>query len=237
VIRSFDFEPGTTLASKYVVLHRLGSGWEGEVYKIRERSTGIERAAKAFYPQRNVNQRAVRFQARKLHKLSKCPVLIHYHTAETIDCEGTPVTLLISDYVEGEQLYKFLNRQRGKRVDPILGLQLLHSMAAALESVHGFGEYHGDLHTDNIIVRRRGLGFDIRLIDFFHQDGSRKENRDCDLCELVRVFYDAIGGRKWYSKHPPEIKYICCGLKRSLILSRFKTVRKLRVHLETIEWS
>jgi tRNA A-37 threonylcarbamoyl transferase component Bud32 len=237
VIRSFDFEPGTILADKYVVLHRLGSGWEGEVYKIRERGTGIERAAKAFYPHRNVNQRAVRFQARKLHKLSKCPVLIHYHTAETVDWEGTPVTLLISDYVEGEQLYQFLNRQRGKRLDCFLGLHLLHALATALESVHELGEYHGDLHTDNIIVRRRGISFDVRLIDFFHQNGSRRENRDADLCELIYLFYIAIGGRRCYRRHPPEIKHICCGLKRSLIVSRFKTVKKLRAHLETMDWS
>lgn len=47
----------------------LGSGWEGEVYKILETSTGIECAAKLFYPYRNENNCASKFNAKKLHKL------------------------------------------------------------------------------------------------------------------------------------------------------------------------
>ena len=47
-IQTFDLAPGRTLARKYEVVSRLGGGWEGEVYRIREKSTGIERAAKAL---------------------------------------------------------------------------------------------------------------------------------------------------------------------------------------------
>ncbi|GBE03757.1 hypothetical protein BMS3Abin09_00678 [bacterium BMS3Abin09] len=32
---------------------------------------------------------------------------------------------------------------------------------------------------------------------------------------------DVVGGRAWYSRHPKEVKEICCGLKRSLILRKF----------------
>ena len=38
------------------------------------------------------------------------------------------------------------------------------------------------------------------------------------MFDLIRIFYDAIGGAKHYRKQPPEVKAICCGLKRSLIL-------------------
>ena len=41
----FGFEPGTILAEKYEVLALLGSGWEGEVYRVCELRTDIERAA------------------------------------------------------------------------------------------------------------------------------------------------------------------------------------------------
>ena len=37
-------------ARKYKVLSMLGRGWEGEVYKIKEVTTNIERAAKIFFP-------------------------------------------------------------------------------------------------------------------------------------------------------------------------------------------
>ncbi|MFV2067521.1 MAG: hypothetical protein ACC645_11120, partial [Pirellulales bacterium] len=52
-INAFDFRPGRVLAGKYEVVSRLGAGWEGEVYMLREMPTGIERAAKFFFPHRN----------------------------------------------------------------------------------------------------------------------------------------------------------------------------------------
>ena len=39
-----------------------------------------------------------------------------------------------------------------------------------------------------------------------------------------------------YANLPPEIKKICCGLKKSLILQKFKTAGKLREYLENMEW-
>lgn len=52
-VDSFNLSPGSSLTRKYEIICKLGSGWEGEVYKIRERSTSTERAAKLFFPQRN----------------------------------------------------------------------------------------------------------------------------------------------------------------------------------------
>ncbi|MEE9258680.1 MAG: hypothetical protein V3U37_03970 [Nitrospinaceae bacterium] len=83
-INSFDLFPGRKIGPKYKVLSKLGEGWEGEVYKVLEISTGIERAAKLFYPQRNVRDQSAKLYAKKLHKLQACHILIHYHTQETI---------------------------------------------------------------------------------------------------------------------------------------------------------
>ena len=54
---------------------------------------------------------------------------------------------------------------------------------------------------------------------------------------MIRIFYDALGGPKHYASMPDEVKAICCGLKRSLIVKRFRTASKLRAHLRSIEWS
>lgn len=48
-IRWFDLQPGRKIAGKYEVVSVLGMGWQGEVYKIREVQTGIERATKVFF--------------------------------------------------------------------------------------------------------------------------------------------------------------------------------------------
>jgi len=51
------------------------------------------------------------------------------------------------------------------------------------------------------------------------------------------LFYDALGGAKHYARQPQEVKTICSGLKRSLILKKFKSAGQLRRYLETMKWS
>lgn len=235
-IESFDFPSGRVLARKYEVLARLGAGWEGEVYRLREVRTGIERAAKFFYPQRNVRDKAVVFYAKKLHKLQHCPIIIQYRTQEQIQYRGVPITFLVSDYVEGELLSQFLARQRGRRLSVFEGMHLLHALATGVERIHQLHEYHGDLHSENVIIGRRGIGFDLKLIDMFHWVAPKKENINDDVCDLIRLFYDAIGGQKHYANQPDVAKKICCGLKRSLIVKRFRTAGRLRAYLENLEW-
>ena len=235
-IEAFELEPGTVLAGKYVVASHLGAGWEGEVYLVRELNTGIERSVKFFFPHRNLHNRALKYYARKLHRLRHCPIVIQYHTQETITYEGEPVTFLVSEYVEGELLSDFLKRQPGKRLDPFQGLHLLYALASGIESIHHLREYHGDLHTENIIIKRTGLGFEVKLVDLYRWRVPKRVNIQDDVCDLVRVFYDVIGGKKFYAKQPPEVKEICCGLKRSLILKKFATAGHLREVLETMRW-
>ena len=229
-------EPGSLLAGKYEVVSFLGSGWESEVYRVRERGTRVERAAKVFFPQHNRGNRAVKFYARKLHKLRHCPILIQYHTQERIQFEGVPITFLVSDYIEGARLSSFLKEQRGKRLTPFEGLHLLHVLAAGVEIIHRAREYHGDIHDDNVIVNRRGLTFDVKLVDFYDWGAPSAENIREDVYDLIRLLYDALGGRAHYAKQPKVIKSICCGLKRSLIAKKFKTAGHLRRHLETMAW-
>lgn len=236
-ITAFGFEPGRILAGKYTVVSRLGGGWEGEVYLVRERATGILRTAKLWFPQRNRNDKTLKAFARKLHKLRHCEVVIQYHSTELTLFHGFPIRFLVSEYVEGELLSQFLARRPGKRVRPFQAVHLLHALAEGMESVHALGEYHGDLHLDNVIVERIGLGFELKLVDFFHWDAPKAENIREDVVDLVRLFYDALGGQKRYRNQPPEVKAICCGLKRSLILKKFRTAGQLRTYLERMEWS
>jgi len=233
---SFDLPMGRVIAKKYEILSKLGGGWEGEVYKILETSTGIERAAKFFYPHRNENNRTSNFNAKKLHKLRLCPILIQYHTKEDFVFKRVPVTVLISEYVEGQLLSEFIKTFPGKRLTPYQALHLLHALTKGIECIHDMNEYHGDLHSDNIIVNKFGLNFDLKLVDLFSAKESKSESRKFDIVTLIQVFHESLGGAKHYAKHPDAIKYICCGLKSNLILKKFKTVGQLRRYIESMDW-
>lgn len=237
VIESFNLLPGRIIAKKYEIKSLLGAGWESEVYLVREITTGIERTAKFFFPQRNLHDRALKFYARKLHKLRKCPIIIQYSTQDVIIYRRMQISFLVSEFVEGELLSEYLNRQPGKRLLPFQALHLLYALACGIECIHSTGEYHGDLHTENIIVQRVGLRFELKLLDMFHWGAPSAENIRDDVIDLIRIFYDALGGKKHYARQPSEIKDICCGLKRSLIVKKFKTAGRLRDYLESMYWN
>jgi len=147
-----------------------------------------------------------------------------------------PVTVLISEYVEGQLLSEFIKTFSGKRLTPYQALHLLHALTKGIECIHDMNEYHGDLHSDNIIVNKFGLNFDLKLVDLFSAKESKSESRKFDIVTLIQVFHESLGGAKHYAKHPDAIKYICCGLKSNLILKKFKTVGQLRRHIESMDW-
>jgi serine/threonine protein kinase len=233
---NFNLAPGRILARKYEVISLLGAGWEGEVYLVREIATGIERTAKIFFPQRNPRDKAVKFYAKKLHKLRHCPIVIQYSAQDQITVKGIPVTFLISEYVEGQLLSQFIDRQPGKRLQPYQALHVLHALACGMECVHRIGEYHGDLHTDNIILQRYGLGFDMKLVDLFQSPESKRTAIQDDTVEMVRIFYEMIGGPKHYTKQSKAVKDIINGMKRTLILKKFRSATQLREYIETMQW-
>jgi len=217
-IDAFDFEPGRRLAGKYEIESLLGRGWEGEVYKVVELKTGITRAAKVFYPQRNENDRAVKYYARKLHRLRRCPIVIQYHHSETIRFRKYTMTCLISEFVEGELLSDLVARQRGQRLQPFEALHLLHALAAGVDGIHA-------------------VHFDLKLVDFYNWGTSTAAKIREDVIMIIHLFHEILGGREHYAKQPPEIKAICCGLRRDLISQKFPTAGRLRAHLESFSWS
>lgn len=232
----FDFKPGRKLANKYEVEALLGKGWEGEVYRVRELATGIQRTAKFYYPERNTGDKAITYYAKKLNKLRRCDIMIPYLTHDQIQFRRENIRFLVSEFVEGLVLAEFLKKQPGKRLTPFEGLHLLHALVSGLEQVHQQKDYHGDLHSGNIIISRHGIGFNVKLIDIYRWHGPMHENITEDVYDIIRIFYESIGGRAQYAKQRPEIKRICMGLRRDLIKKKFRTAGQLRAYLENLEW-
>jgi serine/threonine protein kinase len=232
----FGITPGKVLAGSYRVDKFIGSGWEGEVYLVTERLTGAQRAAKLFFPERNARDKAAVYYARKLERLRDCRIVIQYHHAEQVRLKGQTVTVLISEFVEGTLLPDHVAANPAGRLPVFEALHLLYAVATGLAEMHERKEYHGDLHAGNVLVRRRGIHFETKLVDLYDRGKAASWNIREDVCDLVRIFYDAVGGRATYSAQPPIVKSICLGLKRSMIHKRFPTAWHLCRHLDTVEW-
>lgn len=236
-ITEFNLAKNRVIANRYLIVEKLGSGWEGEVYKVVETLTKRFRAIKLYYPKRNPKFKVSTRFAQKLDKLNDCPIVMDYHSHELIKIKNQKIACVTCEFIEGEILSRFVDKQRMKRLGIFPAIHLLYSLTVGVESIHLNGEYHGDLHVDNVIIKRFGLEFDIKIIDLHHWGDSKKDNRDEDIVKIIRIFYDILGGQSRYSKLPPSLKFIICGLKRNLILNRFKTISHLRAHLETMDWS
>lgn len=236
-IETFDLQPGRLIGGKYVVETRLGAGWEGEVYKVVERTTGAIRAVKIFFPRRNERGVRLRRYAQKLERLHRCAIVIQYHHSEALKIGKQQLECLVSEFVEGELLGDFIHRQPGHRLDTFRAMHVLHTLVSGLAQVHGEGEYHGDLHAANVLVSPRGISHVVKILDFFHWGGSTPANRRGDIVDVIHLLFQILGGRRRYAIQPPEVKAICKGLRRDLILRTFPTMLDLKHHLETFEWS
>lgn len=232
----FNFEEGQVLNKKYKIHSKLGSGWEGEVYSIQELNTGILRAAKFFYPRRNKNNKTIIGYARKLNKLGDTPILIKYISQEEIQFNEEDISFLISEFMDAYSLESYIHSFKGHKVPLFEALHIFHQLVKGVENIHLQGEYHGDLHTENILMRKKGLSFEIKLIDLFLWKGNKREFQRADILDLIDIFYQMLGGQKHYAKLPPEAKKIICGKRSDLILKKFPKISTLRGYLENIKW-
>jgi tRNA A-37 threonylcarbamoyl transferase component Bud32 len=234
--KRFDFAPGRSIAGKYTIDRPLGSGWEGEVYGITERSTGIQRAAKFYYPFRDPMGKAAIAYARKLDALRHCPILMQYHHQETVSVKKQKVIVVISELVEGEKLSEFLARQPRHKLSAFEALHVLYALTKGIAPIHARGEYHGDIHDDNIMIRRAGIGFEVKLLDFFDLGRPSRGKIHKDVLNLIQVFQILVGGREGYAHQPKVVKDIIRGQKDTLILQRFGSAGDIARHLETLQW-
>jgi protein kinase-like protein len=232
---SLALQPGQTIGERYVVQSFLGAGWEGEVYEVRERGTGVRRAAK-FYLPRPGRQHALAVHARKLERLRGCEMVLQYHHTQSMRIGDREVFAFISDLVQGEPLDEWLLSRRNGRLELFEAFSLLHALAKGLAPVHDLREYHGDLHAGNILLRQVGIHFDLKLLDFYHHGPTRSRFLQDDVVDLVKVFHLCLGGWEAYSELPKQAKAICRGLRRTLILRHFPTAGHLRTHLESFCW-
>jgi serine/threonine-protein kinase len=163
--KSKDRFLGRTIAARYRLIRRLGSGGMSVVYLARHELISRLSAIKILRPELSlIAEHRERFlrEARAVNRIN------HENIVEITDVgESDGIAYLVMEFIEGESLLDHI--QRGRLAWPRaarIGMQV----ASALARAHQMGVIHRDLKPENILLLRRDASDTesehVKLTDF-----------------------------------------------------------------------
>ncbi len=160
--KSNDRYLGRTIASRYRLIKRLGSGGMSSVYLARhiiiDRLSALKILRKELGLNPSHRERFLR-EARAVNRIN------HRNIVEISDVgEADGVAYLVMEYVEGDSLHVHIQEGRFDwRRAARIGIQ----MSSALARAHQMGIIHRDLKPENVLIVKDDGGRDIvKLTDF-----------------------------------------------------------------------
>jgi serine/threonine-protein kinase len=165
---------GLLVADKYELLHSVGRGGMGEVWKARHRVLGHEVAVKFLSSERAGESALCRFQreavlAARFGEMSR-------HIVRAFDCGvaplGHPVPFAVMELLTGESLADRLKREGSLPVTAVV--RVVTHLCKALRVAHAFGVVHRDVKPGNVFLARSldDDDFVTKLLDFGVAQGS-----------------------------------------------------------------
>jgi eukaryotic-like serine/threonine-protein kinase len=156
--------PGTIIDGRYQIVGPLGAGGMGQVYRARRQMLGDEVAIKVILPSADApNELRERF----LRESRACAQLRHPNIVAildfNVDSAGHPY--LVMELLSGPSLREEL--ELGGAMPPAKAVQILSTVAGALQLAHDRGIVHRDLKPANIVAHQYGSGERFyKVIDF-----------------------------------------------------------------------
>ncbi len=151
---------------QYVPQKILGAGGFGTVVKCEDRYAEVHNqivAVKTLHIAdlaRDVQK--VFTEAHTLRSLNH-PAIIRVRSWNFAD-EEEKRPFIVMEYFDGVSLAEHLHRYGN--LAPVDTLAIARQVASAMKAAHGAKIFHRDLKPDNILVRKEGTGWGVRLIDF-----------------------------------------------------------------------
>ena len=173
-VKSFELRRGKWI-NGYCVRERLGRGWEGEVYRVREKYSDGQRVLKLFDPALDRSRHMADY-CRKLEALSEVPGIIRFYHAgywDDRDC-----SYLVMQYVEGAAL----DALASTRPLPLFrALRIVRELLRVIRDAHARGFRVGDIHEGNVVL----VGSDRPII--IDVDLGSELNRNTQVADLTAV--------------------------------------------------
>lgn len=211
----------------YHVLRELGRGANGTVYLVSQ--DGVRRAVKVGAEGMDILMEVNVLKSIQQGRDSKVGPLLC--DVDDLVVNGKPCTFYAMEYLEGEQLDRYIKKEGAEWV-PVMIVQLL----ARLDVLHKHGYIFGDLKPENIMVSQKDKT--VRLIDFggvtkhgnavrqfteeydraFWHAGDRRAETGYDLFSAaVMMVRLTVGNETWKSSlsEPRHTGLLCDIIRKS----------------------
>lgn len=149
---------------KYHPQRILGAGGFGVAFLCKHRYMDAQVVVKALaLDQTDRNADKVFSEAQLLRQLDH-PAIIRVTDCGYVDSEKRSRPFLVMDYFEGLTLEEHVRKHGPLALEDFLGVA--QQIADGLSVAHGKGILHRDVKPANILVRKDGPGWQVKLIDF-----------------------------------------------------------------------
>jgi serine/threonine-protein kinase len=155
---------GTTLAEKYKIIRKIGTGGMGAVYEAEHKVIGRRVAIKTLHLQFATDQGLVR---RFTNEARAAAMIGHPNILECTDMGRTPdgAPFLVLELLEGSDLAQAIAASGPMSVGRIV--RIATAAASALKAAHDKGIVHRDMKPENIfLVERDGNRDHVKVLDF-----------------------------------------------------------------------
>ena len=188
-VRSFGLRRGTWIDG-YEIRERLGRGWEGEVYRAREKYSRGQRVLKLFDPALYRSTWMHRYGA-KLERLSSVQGVVRFYHGGYWPPRDSHY--LVLQFVEGVPL----GRLASARAMPLFrALRIVRHLLIVVRDCHTAGCRVGDIHAGNVILAAGDLPF---VIDMHLGGALNRSTALRDVRAIARLFYHLNRDRGPYS--------------------------------------
>lgn len=157
-----SLEETLSFSDKYETLQLLGSGGQGQVYKVQDRVSREVYAAKRMPVDNWEDIEKLKNETRALQNLNhpSIPRYQGFHVQEDLQWKN-PEYILVTEYAEGESLSKKLESGTRFTEDQLRSIKI--QILDALHAAHTKGIVHRDIKPSNVILDDN---YNLKVTDF-----------------------------------------------------------------------
>ena len=154
-----ELRRGTTIADRYEVIERLGTGGMGSVYRVEDKKIHEDIALKLIKPEIAADKKTIERFSNELKVARK---IAHRNVCKMYDIgESEGAHFITMEYVPGEDLKGFMRRSKQLSIPTVLSIA--KQICGGLDEAHKLGIVHRDLKPSNIMIDKDG---NVHIMDF-----------------------------------------------------------------------